>query len=202
MITIESWLATLTDAVLIYRCWVVYAQKYAAVIVPSFVWLGGIGCSIASTILLGRESSLLTEATFIKVKNLSGVFYVCTIAVNLYATSAIVLRIWRITSRSGNQKSVNSLHSTIRIIVDSGLLYTLSSVALLIIWFTWDRTPETEAKDLAQVVSSAINSPMPGITFNLILIRVAQQRASRDFAGEGTTNSGLTQEIITSVQIM
>ncbi|PFH50978.1 hypothetical protein AMATHDRAFT_85447 [Amanita thiersii Skay4041] len=170
---IECLAAVLVDGILIYRCWMIYARSWVIIAIPLILWLGEIPCMILGIHLPGQTSYIALMS-----------FYCCVIATNLYATSAIVLRIWRATKESGDTK--DDLRFTMRIIIDSGLLLVLTNLALLIAFIFVPRTPYAQAP---QVIISAINFPMSGITFNLVTIRVAQQRVMRNTEHNGRRQS-------------
>jgi hypothetical protein len=98
--------------------------------------------------------------------------------------AAIILQIWRITCLPQARRR---LRFTIRVIAESGLLYTLTSIATFCAELLPNQAPF--------VITSAIvctnglivriashghtqNFPVSGIAYNLILIRVAQNRAN------------------------
>ncbi|PFH49137.1 hypothetical protein AMATHDRAFT_63706 [Amanita thiersii Skay4041] len=66
------------------------------------------------------------------------------------------------------------MYSTMRIVGESGILYTLTSILLFVAWIMPAKYKKYHVEMIA--ICAAINTPMIGITFNLILIRVANQR--------------------------
>ncbi|PFH47840.1 hypothetical protein AMATHDRAFT_6372 [Amanita thiersii Skay4041] len=103
--------------------------------------------------------------------------YLFTISLNIYTTAAILYRIWHIAKYSLAPSSRRTLHFAMHVIVESVLLYTVSSIVAMIMWLLSLRFP-TSSVQLAVAIFSVINYCMIGIAFNLLLIRVAQQRAN------------------------
>ncbi|KIL64723.1 hypothetical protein M378DRAFT_11283 [Amanita muscaria Koide BX008] len=94
-------------------------------------------------------------------------FYVGNITLNVYATVAIIYRILRVPNRS------RRLRKTCRIIIESGLLYTLPTLvyAITVTILLGKSDPITSLAD-------AIKFSMTGIAFNLLLIRVYEERTA------------------------
>ncbi|KAF8634101.1 hypothetical protein AX15_001069 [Amanita polypyramis BW_CC] len=99
-------------------------------------------------------------------------YFVCNIVINIYATVAIICLIARIASESFNRS--DRLHRTWRIIAESGALYTLSTVVNLIATILGGK-----GYRLFRLIADPINFSMAGVAFNLILIRLGQQRQQR-----------------------
>ncbi|PFH47645.1 hypothetical protein AMATHDRAFT_6561 [Amanita thiersii Skay4041] len=93
--------------------------------------------------------------------------------------AAIIYRIWSASRQSTGMSGYN-LRLTIRIIAESGFIYTVTNIATLISLVVSSEPVYNEIAIIVSEVFSAINYPVAGIAFNLILIRVAQQRASSD----------------------
>ncbi|PFH49136.1 hypothetical protein AMATHDRAFT_63703 [Amanita thiersii Skay4041] len=173
---IEFLLALLTDSVLIYRCWVVYSRRWRLVIIPILAWLGGASTSTLVVYYFVQSSrSRLSVAEGREFRRVVGAFYLCTIIINIYCTCAIVYKIWSVTQRSSGSTltHVPELRSTMRIVGESGFLYMLTSISLFIAW----NLPQKYQQEYVETICSSINTPMIGIAFNLIWIRVARQRS-------------------------
>ncbi|KAF8636429.1 hypothetical protein AX17_003611 [Amanita inopinata Kibby_2008] len=173
--TLESLAAVITDAVLVFRCWVVYSKSWRIAILPLLLLLVNVALLIITTYLATINLTQRHDAVFRRLDHLNEAFYACTIAINIYATSAIIFRIWSVARK--NNTSGHRLRFTIRIVAESGLLYTLTSIMLLCA--TSIRRSPT-GNPLPQILLSALNFSMTGIAFNLILIRAAQHRVSSD----------------------
>ncbi|PFH47648.1 hypothetical protein AMATHDRAFT_42804 [Amanita thiersii Skay4041] len=178
---IEALTSILADVILIYRCWVVYNRNWRVICFPIFMLLAYTCFAVvfnyySVTILVYSEVTMGS----IKVYRAGIVAaYTCTIVLNIYTTSSIILRIWKVAKESLGRHTRRGLHFTIHVIADSGLLYTLSSIIGIITWLYTLKNTGAAAQLIAAIFSS-INYAMVGIAFNLILIRVASQRASSD----------------------
>ncbi|KAM6499797.1 hypothetical protein JOM56_005305 [Amanita muscaria] len=179
---ISSMLAVISvDSVLIYRCWIVYSKSWLVVCVPITFSLASLACSALFLYTSGlnyKGKAFSTEMAQIGKKALIGL-YICNIAITVYTTTAIIYRISSARKNSGG--SPKRLNYVVRILAESGILYTSTIifrlVGLLLIAgddFTW-------VKAIIASVSDIIGFSMAGITFNLILIRVYNSRVeSRD----------------------
>ncbi|PFH46272.1 hypothetical protein AMATHDRAFT_51154 [Amanita thiersii Skay4041] len=188
---VESMIVILADCILIYRCWVTYAYKWKVVVLPIFLWVAYIVFSVlflyTSTYQLMHETPItLTINRLYKVS--IGACFICTIGINSYATSFIIFRIWNLANRTTEPPDRRNLTLTIRIIAESGLLYTITSILALITGVAYLELKNTSSS-IASSIFAAINLNMTGIAFNLLLIRVALNRTS------ASTSSSLRQSI-------
>ena len=129
----------------VYRCWTVYGQSWRIMWLPIMFWLGSLTCTFLTTYYdhcgfteeIERFLSIFDGATI--------GFYSSNIATNLFSTGtaslfcfviwqvaigAIIYRIIRVANASGNHPK--RLHNTARILGESGTLYTLTTVFVLI----------------------------------------------------------------------
>jgi len=173
----ESTALLIVDAVLIYRCWTVYGNSWRIVCLPITFWF----CTVTSTILNiyydhqmveEMERGLDIVASGVRSADALIGLYASNIATNVFSTSAIIYKILSIGGRS------KRIHNTIRILAESGIIYALMTVFALIgsiLEATWD--PNNCKGCLIMAISDVTNFSIAGITFNLILIRVNQDRA-------------------------
>jgi len=166
----ELALIVTTDAVLIYRCWSIYSHSWRIVIPPLILWLGGIVCMVLILYLLpfSDPAHLLQRHTSWET------FYSCNIALNIYATTAMVYRILTGAKRT-NGVSGRLYYNICRILTESGVLFAISSLTNLIALIT-DTNPY--GANIPRKLFNAINVSMAGIAFNLILIRLGQERTN------------------------
>ncbi|KAF8632098.1 hypothetical protein AX15_002051 [Amanita polypyramis BW_CC] len=179
-IALEYTLYQIVDAVLIHRCWVVYGHAYKIIFLPVLLWISSVALTgyaiylYASTVVfhLANDKALdKVERLVIKILNS---FLACNITINIYATTAIVYRIVRVT-KNGVAR-FERLRGTWRIIAESGVLYTTSTMLNLIAITLVGQNPTYERYVFFQAITDPINITMAGIAYNLILIRVGQQR--------------------------
>jgi len=119
-------------------------------------------------------------------------FFAGNIATNIFSTCAIIYRILHVANASGCTSK--RLYNAARILAESGLLYTLTTVFLLIGIILGNRDPNSGRTYLVNGILGAINYSTAGITFNIILIRVYQDRLRlRDsYATAGAANGTKT----------
>jgi len=189
----ESAALLIVDAVLIYRCWTVYGNSWRIVCLPITFWF----CTIAGTILnvyydhqmvVEMERGLDIVASGVRSADALIGLYASNIATNVFSTSAIIYKIVSVTNNSGRSKR---FHNTVRILAESGIIYALMTVFALIgsiLEATWD--PNNCKGCLIMAISDVTNFSVAGITFNLILIRVNQDRArvTDTYADTGDVN--------------
>jgi len=158
--------SALADAVLIWRCWAIYHKSLIIITVPVFLWvasLGVAGWSVDAGIHVATSGNQLT-ATVIS-------YWSLTFSLNILTSGLIVYRLQRherervgVFSRDNMMDSMNRVK---RIIIDSGLLYTVTTIPTLV----------TEViQDTALHITSGMDIVVVGIAFNLILIRVGRLR--------------------------
>ncbi|EMD32282.1 hypothetical protein CERSUDRAFT_118993 [Gelatoporia subvermispora B] len=160
---IDQFVQTLIgDAILIYRCWVVYDGRIMVVIASSLMWAATLVLSMLVTV----RSAAIDTASGINDPSLKPYItsvFTLTVALNIITTSLIILRISRISGEvrqyiAGRQR----MHHAIRIIIESGLLYTLTAFITLVTVVTKTNADYIPADSLVQVT---------GIAFDLMIIR-------------------------------
>ncbi|KAF8178704.1 hypothetical protein BJ912DRAFT_1146192 [Pholiota molesta] len=166
----------LADAVLIYRCWIIYAKSHWVVALPILLWLGGLVLTVlqAYSELAPSPSILKTWKlvnTAVRPGTIMMPFWALTIVLNSYVTFMIVRRIYlvaRVSKASVAKPAIHQLQFVMRILIESGSLYLAVAIAQFISWWT--------PNGYAIFIISSINMSMTGIAFNLILIRAARHR--------------------------
>ncbi|KIL59659.1 hypothetical protein M378DRAFT_169056 [Amanita muscaria Koide BX008] len=167
-ITIEGFIMMIIDAVLVYRCWIVYNKSWRVVFVPLLFWTCTTACTLTWTIcnVIGVKLVDNPKATAIGVV----VFYGFNFLTNVYASSAIVYRIWT-TAMTNNPRS--RIYEICRTITGTGIMYSVTSLVTLVAAFLInDYFPEG--------ILTAINFHTACIAYNLVIIRVGQIRAGSD----------------------
>ncbi|PPQ97223.1 hypothetical protein CVT26_000749 [Gymnopilus dilepis] len=164
-----------------YRCWAVYGKSFRVALMPICLSLAGLGVFIRIIIIQsGMNSKFGTDSHQVKAAEaLLGLFtaqFVLTTVLNVYATSAIVYRIWKtdrnpdLVSSSGPRSAHPQRRTRFQrinhIIVQSALIYTCASIMAF-----------GSYKSNAQYITSAVDIMAVGIAFNLIVIRLARERA-------------------------
>ncbi|KIL60330.1 hypothetical protein M378DRAFT_168205 [Amanita muscaria Koide BX008] len=169
----------ITDAVLIIRCWLVYQRSRRVAFFPLMLWLANIALFILWFIFYMSPNSINPVSLF-TVR----LFYCCTCAINLYTTSAIVYQLRRVARAHSGRSSI--LYRICRMVATTGILYTLTSLPLVMMAFLFPKHRP------AYAICYTVNVLMAGITFNLLLIRVGQLRAEveMDDNGDGGSPDG------------
>ncbi|KIL59634.1 hypothetical protein M378DRAFT_169021 [Amanita muscaria Koide BX008] len=184
---IENIVILITNAVLIYRCWIVYTNSspWRIIFVPLFLWISALACSIVIgylhvhmyvTLLHTAGDTLLVLSRQVPGTFPWVVFYVSNIAINIYATCGIIHRITQVAlSFSPNSRN---LHTTCKILAHFGCLYMITTLLSLIsvIPDSGDGRNST-VEDTIGFALDSINLMVPGITFNLVQIFVHWERA-------------------------
>jgi len=160
--TLTSAYMGLADALLIYRCWIVWKRQLWVVAAPIVLLLA----CVAMIILLLRAMALSTEsAEGISAPSIAPWItsvLAITLFQNLLVTSLIVYRIWKVNS-SVSGSGARTLRPIMAMILESGLLYS----ATLFIWLmTYVAYSNSE-----YIMVDCIN-PAIGITYCLLVIRV------------------------------
>ncbi|KAF9530720.1 hypothetical protein CPB83DRAFT_868422 [Crepidotus variabilis] len=156
------------DAVLLFRCWIVYGRKWLFIAFPMTLWLATTACGVMTIYV---ESTMDTAGKLLNSKSLEPFItsMLClTLVTNILTTSfglaLIVLRIWGIRRNLTGTYTPNSpLTNLLIVLIESGLMYTLSILILFGLYM---------ASNNGQYgVSNA------GITFNLIITSVDRKES-------------------------
>ncbi|KAF8068856.1 hypothetical protein FPV67DRAFT_1668910 [Lyophyllum atratum] len=173
------------DTVLIYRCWVVYNKSWQIVIFPIFLWLAGLACTTVNMYTQGMLTSGSRVNGGILFAGITA-FWTATMTLNLYATTMIVIRIWRVVNQAAithklspfaSEQPQSRLQNIMRIIVESGLVYTVVTIVVFVSHVTGSNSI---------YITTAAEMQIIGITFNLILIRPKNASDSTIGAGDHT----------------
>ncbi|KAJ7860615.1 hypothetical protein B0H14DRAFT_3863722 [Mycena olivaceomarginata] len=163
---------TIADIMLVYRCWIVYSRSWLAISLPGLLVLGNTavtGVVLYIEITLNQHALLSVK----QIKPFGAAFWALTVVINVITTGLIVARIWRINQRTQDliyrperrgSPPLTALQHVMRIVVESGLLYTGNSLITFISLVT---------NSVALYVTTDIEIQIIGIAFNLIIIRAA-----------------------------
>ncbi|KAI0731599.1 hypothetical protein C8Q72DRAFT_212075 [Fomitopsis betulina] len=170
----------LGDALMIYRCYVMYNTYYIAVI-PTLIWLG----SFASGILLLYASGRPNGDFFAGFSENCGLaYYATTISLNIMTTALIIVRLLWISSymrKNLGTPSSDIYVNAIAIIVESALPYTLCGIVNLVTYAVQSDT---------NVLFVAIYGMMTGLSPQLVIMRVVR--------GRGLTRQRVTEALSSS----
>ncbi|KAM6492146.1 hypothetical protein JOM56_011870 [Amanita muscaria] len=186
------------DCVQIHRCWIVFSKSWIIICFPLALWCYCLICAIttfycdlgAVTVVIWQSSRGLAHAMCLgpypNVMRLG--FYICNIVVSIYTTCALVYQIWH--AAKNNRVGTNRLYRICRILTESGILYTLSSIINLAWWIGYQIIESLASErqqpfmkqylfliQLRNEIVGPLGIFLPGIAFNLTTIRVYEQRA-------------------------
>ncbi|KAI0296488.1 hypothetical protein B0F90DRAFT_1819923 [Multifurca ochricompacta] len=157
------------DAILIYRCWLIWGKNYFVIIIPSLCAVAGFACvAEVSHLLLGINPS--APVAPVALVPLATAGYALPLATNAIVTLLIAFRIWYLSPES--HPSLRGLHPpsrtarhVIAIVVESGFLYLITQILFVALF---------AAKHPAQAIIAVIAVQIYGIAPTLIIIRVAR----------------------------
>ncbi|KAJ8481848.1 hypothetical protein ONZ45_g15164 [Pleurotus djamor] len=211
----------ISDAVIIYRCWVVYNRKYLLILLSTLIWVADASMGLFAVFL---ESHLHTRGS-LEVRALTPTltsFLVMTVALNFITTTLIIGRIHLVDRQSAQyiatastQRTVGSsgiiplrartrLQRVMRIMVESGLLYTTTATVSLIAYLAGSLSfnSVTDAVRLLRLPNLPLPAevarhkelPIMAIAFNLIIIPSKSQ-------GSGSTEYTISRQPTPSIKI-
>ncbi|KAG0705568.1 hypothetical protein DFH29DRAFT_905986 [Suillus ampliporus] len=151
------------DAVVIYRCYVVW-QSWYITIIPCILWCSvavtGIGSVYSISKATVNKENIFAPSTGPWITS----FLVATLFTNIVSTSLLAYRIWSIGRRVANVTSgTGVLRPILRIILDAGVLYSLSLLAALVCFI---------AKNHGHYILLDMIMPIISITFFMVIIRI------------------------------
>ncbi|KAI0773167.1 hypothetical protein BD413DRAFT_472818 [Trametes elegans] len=161
----------LTDALLIYRMYVVW-PSYRVIVFPCFLYLATIGLGIIELYASGKPGADFFVGT---AAQLGVAYYTTTIALNALATTVICARLSRALAAASRSRGVRAgAHrqryyvGTLPIVVESALPYSAAGVAFLVAYgLQSDRT----------VLFGAFYGMFACISPQLIVLRVVSGRS-------------------------
>ncbi|KAJ6536776.1 hypothetical protein DFH09DRAFT_1178709 [Mycena vulgaris] len=165
------------DSVAVYRCWVLWNRNFYVVCIPFFMVFGSavsgyMTCAIFTKIQAG--STVFDGSLDAWVKT----FYSLAVAQNIITTA---LMAWRIAVAEQQASSYRigkgNLTPILRILIESAALYLVAELILLVLY--------ASNSNLQFIALEAI-TPIVGITFNAITIRITlRSQSSSSASGSG-----------------
>ncbi|KAF8896594.1 hypothetical protein BD779DRAFT_1668355 [Infundibulicybe gibba] len=149
------------DGILLYRCYIVWNSRFRIIAFPTLLLAG----STATGVGILYSFSQLTPETKIFVPQLKKwiiSFFSLTLVTNIICTSLIAFRIWYVNHQC-TAFSSRSLRPVLRLVIESGAIYSITLLVLLILYKThsW----------FQYVVVDAV-SPIIGLVFTMIIVRI------------------------------
>ncbi|PPQ69717.1 hypothetical protein CVT26_001634 [Gymnopilus dilepis] len=175
----------IADLVLMHRCWLVWNKSIKVMVFPVFLWVGGVGLTALQAYWQVVQSQHILHAwqpvnESVGPGTILTPYWGSVIILNAYSTGFIIYKIWSVAKTSSqSQISTRQLRFVLRVLIESGALYLTIAIIHFLVWWT--------PNNFAISVSSAINLPIIGIAFNLILMRTYRRRVDEElseFEGE------------------
>ncbi|EGN94584.1 hypothetical protein SERLA73DRAFT_188561 [Serpula lacrymans var. lacrymans S7.3] len=153
----------LGDGVVIYRCYVVWQSAYI-IIFPMIMWCSvattGIGCVYTLSKATTDSNNIFSKETGQWIT----AYYASTLATNLIGTILLAFRIWSVDRNVSNLRSRrSSLGPLLLIIIDAGVLYSVTLLGALVCFVSANR---------GQYVLLDMIMPIISIAFYMVIIRV------------------------------
>lgn len=175
---IYSFQTAVGDGVVLYRAYAVWRSPWP-VLLPFLVYCGVIASSIGSvyTVSITTPQSAIF---FARAGQWITAFYASTFSCNLLATITLAVRLWWIERKASHFKGNRStLWPIFLIVIDSGLLYSLTLFSALMCFVT---------NSNAQYIVLDFVTPIISISFYGVILRVALVQASREKASGPISN--------------
>ncbi|KAJ6498219.1 hypothetical protein DFH09DRAFT_1376199 [Mycena vulgaris] len=188
IVAVEDTIQVITgDALLIYRCYVIYGRNWRVVVLPGISWLAMTALSIASTYYEAAIPSAKRLNNHAIVPLLSATLFL-TFTTSVITTYLIVRRLFTV-EYNANLQGATQAHFLTRVAMiffETGMIYTLSVVAALGVYLS--------GSNLEHVATLALIHIIP-ITCNLLLIRVEGiNRAGPHPSGSSKSKSTLSSQ--------
>ncbi|KZO97590.1 hypothetical protein CALVIDRAFT_597500 [Calocera viscosa TUFC12733] len=159
----------LADALLIYRCWIVFNRRIIFVTVNILLW-------ITSTVFLGitltrlKLVTLSTPETLEVVSTSDWTWIALSLTQTILTTAMIVYRIWRAhLLRQRPEEQI--FRSVATIILESGALYMTALIVYAITIHVAEGVLSNITVDIASPPFRSLNSVL-GISFSLVIVRI------------------------------
>ncbi|KAK0437166.1 hypothetical protein EV421DRAFT_2038336 [Armillaria borealis] len=163
------------DAFLVYRTYIVWMQKCLIIAIPVFLFAADIAMGIFFLVDMADPTT-----TRQKLINVTTAFAAVTLAANIICTALISFRIWRVRrNMSETRQGFDPLSGVITLVVESAAVYTVVLITQII---------TLGLESYISFVLFDIQSPIIGIVFSMIIIRVSQGQSHGDSGGTSTVD--------------
>ncbi|KAF5328503.1 hypothetical protein D9758_017326 [Tetrapyrgos nigripes] len=155
----------LADAVVVYRCYMVwYPVVRWIVVVPLSLWLGLLVTSVGALYNLGVASASGGGAEIFAFGKWIDGFFAMSLTTNLVGTGLLAYRIWKINQSSSEFQSKGIMVPVFRVVIDAGILYSIVLIITLAFF---------EARSNMQTILIDMLMPIISISFYMIIIRMS-----------------------------
>ncbi|KAK0204323.1 hypothetical protein DFS33DRAFT_878986 [Desarmillaria ectypa] len=169
------WVITpiVADAFLVYRTYVVWMQKYLIIVIPLLLFAADVAMGIYFLVGIANSSTTLEQLIHVTTA-----FAAVTLSANIVCTALISFRIWTVhRSISVTRQGLYPLSNIIALIVESAAVYTIVLITQII---------TMSLESCVYFVLFDIQSPIIGIVFSMIIIRVSEGQSHVDTVGTST----------------
>jgi len=169
----------LVDFIMVYRLYIVWSHDFWICIFPALCWLATAVTTTMITISLSNNDSADAFVFPTNMKTPIIISYCTSLALSLFCTVMISVRIWAVARRvKGVAQEGSNLLRSMHIIVDSVAIYVAIYLATFVALLV-------EESDLVVALSLIYcTGPVAGLSFCLIIIRVELSRIQdRDASG-------------------
>ncbi|KAF5369720.1 hypothetical protein D9615_010157 [Tricholomella constricta] len=176
----------LSDAVVIWRAWVLYPDKLWIMLVPCALVSGTIGVTVAFLVLVFKsiQNHKLDPAS----SDMFSVSLALSLGTNIVATSLIFYRLWghlRSLRRMGNkQKSTTPAQKILIVLVESGLVYCALQTTTLVLEFV--PTSRVSSVNIAGSVIMGFLVLVTAMYPSIVVTLVSLQRSTAEIYGFST----------------
>ncbi|KAF7308931.1 Beta-glucosidase [Mycena kentingensis (nom. inval.)] len=150
------------DAVVIYRCYMVWRRAYI-VALPILLWLGMLITGISFINVQLRLATNLND-----VSRYAAAFTACSLACNFLSTGLLAYRLWQVNrNASSTRVGQGVIMPVLSIILDAAALYPFALICSLAVYLS---------KSPAQFITIDIIPPIISVAFFMVIIRVGIAR--------------------------
>ncbi|KAF7335781.1 hypothetical protein MVEN_02234100 [Mycena venus] len=164
-------LTIVSDAFIVYRCFLVWGKNYWITLLPFLLFLADFATSVWSTSALGVAPTgdpFAVIAVTLRVRY----FYGFTIAVNLLCTALISYKIWNVNRGAAGRFGGPVVSKLVAVFIESAAIYSMFLVALL--------TTSILGTDVMFILLNMM-CPIIGIVFSSVIVRVTSERSKASF---------------------
>ncbi|THU76167.1 hypothetical protein K435DRAFT_974535 [Dendrothele bispora CBS 962.96] len=155
----------LADAVVVYRCYVVW-QTVKAILFPVTLWLGLLSTVIGCLYQLHGPNQPGKE--IFSISDWVNAFFAMSLFTNLISTSLLAFKIWTVNKEASKYRTTPGvLGPILRVIIDSGILYSVTLILTLITFIS---------RSNSQFIFLDLLMPVMAISFYLVIIRISMAR--------------------------
>ncbi|KAL4250240.1 hypothetical protein ABKN59_003114 [Abortiporus biennis] len=164
-------LVLIADAMLVYRCFVIYYYNWWIIIAPLILWVGNVVCyGIAVYIAATLKQDAILNVESLKPFLTSGMVTSCV--GSILSTGLISFRLYRFAKETAILKSARVVQrrtfaDVIRIVIESGLMTTLANIMLIATYLAGNNA-DYPVSDVMNVIYA--------ISFNLIIVRLDEKK--------------------------